>query len=148
VLNIRPVEESELDALLLLYRHLHATDEMPTPDVAKQVWHELRSSLRYRYLGAFANGELVSSCALTVIPNLTRGGRPYGVIENVVTHPSHRRQGLGRRLLQEALSFAWSERCYKVMLATGRRDEAVSRFYASAGFLLHEKQAFVARPGA
>jgi GNAT superfamily N-acetyltransferase len=148
VLNIRLLEESELDALLMLYRHLHVEDEPLTPDVAKQVWRELRSSLRYRYLGAFVNEQLVSSCALTVIPNLTRGGRPYGVIENVVTPPSHRRQGVGRRVLQKALSLAWSERCYKVTLATGRRDEAIIRFYASAGFVPHEKQAFVARPEA
>jgi len=34
-----------------------------------------------------------------VIPNLTRACRPYGVIENVVTHSSHRGQGWGHALL-------------------------------------------------
>jgi len=42
---------------------------------------------------------------------------------------------------------AWVEGCYKVMLLTGRKDEAISRFYESAGFDRPAKQAFVARPG-
>ncbi|MBK6004527.1 hypothetical protein JJB11_00365 [Ramlibacter ginsenosidimutans] len=36
--------------------------------------------------------------------------------------------------------------CYKVMLQTGRLDEGTFRFYESAGFDRHGKQAFIARP--
>jgi len=104
------------------------------------------SSGRYRYLGAFAGSKLVASCTLTVIPNLTRGCRPYGVIENVVTHADHRRQGHGRAVLNEALRQAWAEGCYKVMLLTGRKDEATLHFYESAGFDPSAKQAFIAKP--
>jgi GNAT superfamily N-acetyltransferase len=92
------------------------------------------------------DGQLVSSCTITVIPNLTRGGRPYGLIENVVTHADHRGRGYARAVLQDALSFAWAQGCYKVMLMTGRKDEATLRFYESAGFDRHGKQAFIARP--
>lgn len=35
---------------------------------------------------------------------------------------------------------------YKVMLLTGRKDEGTFKFYESAGFDRHTKQAFVARP--
>ena len=104
------------------------------------------TSPRYQCFGGFANGSLVASCTLAVVPNLTRGCRPFGVIENVVTHASHRRRGYGKEILREALSTAWSANCYKVMLLTGRKDEATLRFYESAGFDRHGKQAFVARP--
>ena len=67
---------------------------------------------------------MVASCTLTIIPNLTRACRPYGVIENVVTHTVHRGDGWGRALLQRTLAHAWRERCYKVMLMTGRKDAA------------------------
>ena len=90
----------------------------------------------------------MSSCTLTVIPNLTRACRPYGVIENVVTHAEHRGRGWGKAVLAHALAAAWRQDCYKVMLLTGRKDEATLRFYERAGFDPHGKQAFIAKPSA
>jgi GNAT superfamily N-acetyltransferase len=63
-----------------------------------------------------------------------------------VTHAKHRRQGFGKTLLRSALQEAWSANCYKVMLLTGRTDEATLAFYEAAGFNRHEKQAFIAKP--
>ncbi len=104
-------------------------------------------SERFKYFGGFIGGEMVSCCALSIIPNLTRGCRPYGVIENVVTHPAYRRKGYGTALLETALSDTWAAGCYKVMLLTGRKDKATLRFYQSVGFDPNDKQAFIARPG-
>ena len=75
---------------------------------------------------------MVSSCTLTIIPHLTRACRPYGVIENVVTHTAHRSDGWGRALVQHTLAHAWRERCYKVMLMTGSKDENTLRFFECA----------------
>lgn len=77
---------------------------------------------------------LVSSCTLAIVPNLSRGGRSYGAIENVVTHTSYRRLGFGRRALAHALDVAWQADGYKVLLATGSKQEATLRFYEGAGF--------------
>jgi GNAT superfamily N-acetyltransferase len=90
-------------------------------------------------------GSLVSSCTLAVIPNLSHGTRPYGVIENVVTHAEHRRRGLGRAVLQAALAIAWNADCYKVTLATGSRRESTLRFYEGVGFLRGGKTYFEIR---
>lgn len=144
---IRELQASELQALLTLYAHLHERDD-PLPPFAtvEAVWAEALANPRIRYFGGFASGVLVSSCTLTVIPNLTRACRPYGIIENVVTHAAHRRQGWGKAILRHALGEAWRQHCYKAMLLTGRKDEGTLRFYESAGFDRHAKQAFVARP--
>lgn len=145
-MEIRRIVQSELGELLALYRHLHAVDE-PLPEAAtvESVWQELLGNPRYRILGVYLAEELVSSCTLAVIPNLTRGCKPYGVVENVVTHAEHRARGYGKAVLAAALSFAWSQGCYKVMLLTGRKDAATFQFYASAGFNPHEKQALIAK---
>ena len=95
---------------------------------------------------AEATGELVSTCTLVIVPNLTRGVRPYGLIENVVTHPGHRRTGLGQAVLSASLNAAWNADCYKVMLATGSRREETLRFYEKAGFKRGGKTFFEARP--
>ena len=89
---------------------------------------------------------MVSSCILVIIPNLTRNARPYGLIENVITHPQYRHQGIGTRMLQHTLAIAWERDCYKVMLMTGRRDESTLQFYEKAGFQRGIKTAFLAKP--
>lgn len=77
---------------------------------------------------------IVSTCTLIVIPNLTRGGALYALIENVVTHEDFRQLGFAGALLAEAVQRAWYEGCYKVMLLTGSKEPATLAFYASAGF--------------
>lgn len=145
-MEVHQIGASELKDLLALYKYLHDADD-PLPDAAtvEAVWQELLGNPRYKYFGGYVGGKLIASCALTVVPNLTRGCRPYGVIENVVTHADHRKQGHGKAVLAEALSFAWSQGCYKVMLMTGRKDEATFQFYESAGFNRNDKQAFIAK---
>jgi len=146
---LRELQTNDLQSLLSLYTHLHGRDEPPpSAATAEAIWSEALANPRIKYFGGFASGLLVSSCTLTVIPNLTRACRPYGVIENVVTHAAHRGRGWGKAILEHALAAAWRQDCYKVMLLTGRREEATLRFYEKAGFDRHGKQAFVAEPAA
>ncbi len=132
----------------MLYQHLHESDTLlPSKETIQTVWSEIMANSSIKYFGVFINEELVGSATITIIPNLTRSCRPYGVIENVVTHPSHRRKGIGTKILSSMLKLAWAEHCYKVMLMTGRLNKATFSFYESAGFKQNEKQAFVAKPG-
>lgn len=146
-MEIRQLRPAELHSLLDLYRHLHAKDApLPPREHIEAVWHEITRSARFRYFGAFERDVLVACCNLSVIPNLTRGCRPYGLIENVVTHAQWRRRGIGGALVQHVLNYAWSEDCYKVMLLTSRLDEDTLRFYESTGMNRYAKQGFVAHP--
>jgi len=144
---IRELTASDLPDLLELYKHLHVADDpLPCRNEVEGIWRTIQQNPNLKYFGVFVDCALVSSCTLSVVPNLTRGCRPYGVIENVVTHADFRRQGHGRSVLKHALAQAWSCGCYKVMLLTGRKDEGTYRFYESAGFDRGAKQAFLAKP--
>lgn len=146
--NVRELGGTDLPALLLLYRFLHDQDDpLPAEPIVQSVWSEALTNPRCRYFGGFDSDVLVASCTIMLIPNLTRACRPYGVIENVVTHAAYRQQGWGGAMLAQALEFAWGQNCYKVMLMTGRKDAETLRFYTAAGFDMHGKQAFIARPG-
>jgi GNAT superfamily N-acetyltransferase len=143
---IRKIRKDELSALLELYRHLHTDDVViAVNDDLEKLWQRILSDPQLHYFVAEVDGEIVSSCTLATIPNLTRGAKPYGLIENVVTHPEFRKRGLGTRVLQSALKLAWEQGCYKVMLLTGRKDEATLRFYQQAGFEGGIKTGFVAK---
>ncbi|MDZ8227581.1 GNAT family N-acetyltransferase [Nostoc sp. ChiVER01] len=144
---IRSVKQDELSALLNLYKHLNPMDA-PLPDAStlEKIWNEILSDSKISCFVATWEGNLIASCILTIIPNLTRGARPYGLIENVITHPDYRRQGVGKRLIYHALQSAWSHNCYKVMLLSGSQTKEVLQFYEKTGFKKGIKTGFVATP--
>lgn len=147
-MTLRSATPDDLPDLLRLYRFLHPADPIvdPQDEAVRGHWLRIIDDPRLRYYVVEHSGVLAATCALTLIPNLTRGLRPYGVIENVVTDPDFRRQGLGTRVLRHALAEAWREGCYKVMLSTGGRHESTLLFYERAGFRRGVKTGFVAYP--
>lgn len=132
--DIRPAALDDLAGILALYRQLHPGDPVLDVAASEKIWLAMLASDLTTPFVAEVAGRLVSSCTLAILLNLSHGGRPYGVIENVVTHADHRRTGLGRAVLHAALGKAWQANCYKVILATGSRQESTLRFYEGAGF--------------
>jgi GNAT superfamily N-acetyltransferase len=133
-LSITRASRTDLPQLLALYLHLDPADRFPTPDVAERRFEELHNYRGSAIFIGVLDGAVVTSCTLIVVPNLTRGGQPYGLIENVVTHSAFRGRGFGKQVLQAAVAAAWRVDCYKVMLMTGSKQPSTLAFYASAGF--------------
>jgi len=144
--TIREAGEQDLDTVLALYEHLHDADEPAGEDETMAAWRAIMDDERTHLFILESRGVPVSTCMLSIVPNLTRGARPFGIIENVVTRLESRKQGYATALLHHALGCAWGRNCYKVMLLTGRKDEAVFRFYERAGFVRGVKEGFVAYP--
>jgi GNAT superfamily N-acetyltransferase len=94
--------------------------------------------------GADRGGAVVAMVTLHLLPNVTWGGRPYGLIENVVTARIYRGQGVGKAVLSHAVAEAFKARAYKVILMTGRARDAKG-FYESVGFSSEDKYAMVMR---
>ena len=140
-LILRAAGPGDLAAVSALLAELHPGHAAPTAEVyAALLAHPGVTVI----LAETAEGPR-ASCTLAIVPNLSRGGRPYGVIENVVTAASHRRRGLGRAVLGEAVRLAREAGCYKVHLATGSRREGTLAFYESAGFTRDAKTCFEVR---
>jgi N-acetylglutamate synthase-like GNAT family acetyltransferase len=133
-LLIRPAQQNDLQGLLDLYDHLEAQDVRCPPDEAIAVFRRFLVYPGSAILIGMIGHEHVASCTVVVIPNLTRGGKPYALIENVVTHPDYRNRGFGKAILNAATERAWAEDCYKVMLMTGSKKPSTMAFYEAAGF--------------
>jgi GNAT superfamily N-acetyltransferase len=142
--EVRLIRYEELDELLELYRQLHQDDAPVERDSGLQhAWDEIYNDKGLFYLVLEENGRIVSSCTLATIKNLTRSLRPYGIIENVITHRDHRKRGYGTKVIHKAIDMAKENNCYKVMLMTSATDEATLRFYESAGLESGIKTGFV-----
>ena len=96
-----------------------------------------------RLIVAEVEGQVAATCQLGVIPTLTNGGRPFGIIEHVITAARFRRQGLSQKVLEQALAIAWQQDCYKVMLLSGEGREAAHRLYEKLGFKAGIEKGFV-----
>ncbi len=119
---------------MALYQHLIPGDAAPDPARAAEILDQIHRLSGSTIFLARLDGQPVATCALIVVPNLTRGGSPFGLIENVVTHAAFRQRGFARQVLDAATTAAWAAGCYKVMLMTGSTDPGTLNFYRKAGF--------------
>ena len=86
--------ENELLSLLELYKQLNLEDNMINESTAKNIWKNIETQ-NIKYFIAKENGKIIASCYICIIPNLTRGGKSIGFIENVITDIEYRRKGIG-----------------------------------------------------
>jgi len=144
-LSVRLARTDDLPALLILYTHLNPGDALLAEGAAQAIWLQLLSLPDTSVLLGEIDGKAVATCTLVVTPNLTRGGRPYALIENVVTHAEFRKRGFGHAILTAAIDRAKTANCYKVVLTTGSKRESTLAFYEKAGFKRNTRTVFEIR---
>jgi len=133
-LVIRSAEAADLPSLLAFYRDLNPADPVIDRERAEERFEAILAQPGMTVFVGIAGQAAASSVTLIVVPNLTRNGASYALIENVVTAARYRQRGYGRVLIQHAIETAWKAGCYKVMLLTGSKDPATLRFYENCGF--------------
>lgn len=140
---VREAMKKDLDEVLKLYLFLH---EKSIPEQSKHListWNQIVDDENHHLIVNIIDNKIVSSCACVIIPNLTRGVRPYAFVENVVTHKDYRGKGYATECLRYARDIAVKQNCYKMMLLTGSKDPKTLRFYQNAGYNSTDKIAFV-----
>lgn len=140
---VREIYESELNELLELYLNLHEETVPEMTENLQRTWNTIVGDGNHHIIVNEIDGKIVSSCVCVIIPNLTRGIRPYAFVENVVTHLNYRGHGYATECLQYAKSIAEESNCYKMMLLTGSKEESTLKFYEAAGYNSSDKTAFI-----
>lgn len=134
----------DLSGILDLFEVSEVSRAVEPHSRAKEIWAATLDRAGVSVFVSEAAQTVVATCMLITAPNLLRGGRQHGFIENVVTHPEFRGQGYGSAVLAAALDRAWQEDCHHVLLQSGRADERVHTFYEKAGFIPRLRTGYVA----
>lgn len=140
---VREAKREDLNELLNLYLYLHETE---VPELSKHLsdtWDTIMNDKNHHIIVKETDGVIVSSCVCVIIPNLTRGVRPYAFVENVVTHEKYRGKGYATECLEYAREIAKKNNCYKMMLLTGSKEQSTLDFYTRAGYNSTDKTAFI-----
>lgn len=140
--TIREARLDDLDALLPLLAQLNPDDPPTDREEAREVWERSLGDRHPVWIVAESDGALVGACCVVLVPNLTRGLRPFGVVENVIVDEKCRRRGIASRLLARAREMAESAGCYKLVLMSNRKRTEAHPLYRKAGFESDSKLAF------
>ena len=146
MLVFREAGTDDFEHIQRLYGQLHPDDPEVTDGSDAAAFAEILGRPGLHLFVLEADGVVVASTYLNLIPNLSRSAAPYAVVENVVVEETLRGTGLGKRIMAETLQVAWDAGCYKAMLMTGSRRPSTHAFYRACGFDPDAKFAFLARP--
>ena len=125
---------------MALYRELTAgPKDLPDKQFAVVLQHDGTS-----VFGAESEGRILAMVTVHILPNVTWGGRPYALVENVVTAKTHRNKGIAKTVMFAAIASAWEADCYKIMLLTSQARGAKG-FYEAVGFGDDNKYGMVIR---
>lgn len=133
--HIRPADYDDLDAILALLWELHGEehDQKPTEHEIHLFKSILSQPLR-TLLVAEAEGKVVGTADLIIVPNLSRGGTPWATVENVVVTRKRRKEGHGRALMERVIGIAEEHGCYKIQLVSNERRAQAHALYLHLGF--------------
>ena len=140
----RLVNAGDLAALLALFADCDVS-KSAEPERVGKIWSQILAREGLMIFVSDEDSRIVSTCMLITAPNLLRGGRQHGIIENVATHPDFQGRGHGRAVIAAALAEAWRQDCHHVLLQSGRADPRVHRFYEACGFVPGLRTAYAAR---
>ncbi|MFV2119517.1 GNAT family N-acetyltransferase [Streptomyces sp. Act-28] len=136
-IDIRPAARDDIPAIVAMLAddELGATRESPddlTP--YHRAYERLRDDPNQLLVVADADGEVVGTLQLTIVPGLSRKGATRSIIEGVRVHGSRRGHGLGARLVEWAIGESRRQGCRLVQLTSDSTRTDAHRFYQGLGF--------------
>jgi len=138
-LTLRSAREADLPAIiaLLLDDPLGKSRERlenPLPVIYRAAFQAMEAQGGNIYLLAERDGILLGCLQLTLIPGISREGTTRAQVEGVRVAGAARGEGLGERLMREAIARSRDAGARLMQLTTDHRRVDARRFYERLGF--------------
>jgi GNAT superfamily N-acetyltransferase len=129
-------------------RQLSSSELSITDEMIETIMAKISNMSQLEHMKVFGyekDGKIIGTCTIGRVEGLSKGCRPFAVIENVVVLDSIRCHGIGKQLVCHAIAQAEKWNYYKVILETGTKSEWELRFYENCGLTRGDKTAFMKR---
>ncbi|MBW8366004.1 MAG: GNAT family N-acetyltransferase [Rhizobium sp.] len=135
---IREAELSDLSRLVELYKLLDFYPEEDQPlDKLQQQFMRHKEYPDYHVFVAELDNVIVGTFALIVIESAAHGGKPFGIVEDVVVSNNWQGKGIGKKMMLFAMQHCQARGCYKLALSSHLQRNEAHKFYESLGFEKH-----------
>jgi glucosamine-phosphate N-acetyltransferase len=111
-ISIRMVKQTDMVDVVQLLQSI--SNFNPSKNDFNQIWHNLLQQNNVHSLIAIIGKKIVGYGSI-IIETKIRGGK-MGHIEDIVAHPNHRKQGIGKLIVNALFEVAKANDCYKVAL--------------------------------
>ncbi|WP_310621296.1 GNAT family N-acetyltransferase [Flexibacterium corallicola] len=143
-ITLRPLVPEDYQQAITLYNEFKGPPILLEGEAAKEHFAKIVEHSDTTIFGAQLGERVVSMATLHVLPNMTWGGRPYCLIENVITLEAFQGRGIGSKTMEHLIKAAWEAGAYKIMLLTGKENTAY-QFYGKFGFSQDQKRGMMLR---
>jgi len=134
--EIRPAVAEDRQAFPVLVEALYQEfdeDRPPSGRLAELFDDAVAADSSFKLFFAVVGGELCGMLSLAIVPT-TQGARCFGYLDDVFVLEQYRGQGIGAKLMREALNHARKSGCVRVELGTRRDNIHARRLYERLGF--------------
>ncbi len=135
-LAVREAKRSELSVVVRLLAQMDSEPPMSITR-AQRIFREMARYPDYRCYLAFDGAEPVGTFTLLIFAALVHGGASEGLVDGVVVAAHRRGEGIGQKMMHEAMRLAATAGCYKLALSSNIKRADAHRFYESLGFRRH-----------
>jgi ribosomal protein S18 acetylase RimI-like enzyme len=136
LLQIHPATLDDLPKLADLLYDLFSQEADFTPNREKQLRGLkliLEQPNRGRIFVLRNENRIIGMLNLLITISTAEGGFVL-LLEDLIVHSNHRRQGYGRRLLRHAIEFAQKKNFLRITLLTDKPNEAAKKLFLAEGF--------------
>ena len=131
---VRKAVLGDIPRVLELYEELLEEKQDLSAPTIQRVFNDIDSMPDRQLLVAEKDGCVMGTLYFQIIPNFTHDARPWGALENMVVDSRYHRQGIGRILIEYALTRCREAGCHKVQFLSHKKRKEAHEFYRSLGF--------------
>ncbi len=123
--------KKDIDEILQLQKQIYRVDNI-SPNAHETLLNQIKDET-CDVVVVKDNAKILATATIYYI-NVALRGTPYGLLEGLVVHETHRGKGIGTMFIKKCIEIARDKKCYKLIFTSGDDRSHIHHFYEKLGF--------------